>query len=96
MSPEQGCLVSAHEERESSEAGSSKNQLIPRGPKITREPPQNIETTTDGEMSGILEVTEPPQIDPTTAWRMFINGAKNSLGVGARIVLKSLEGTIFE
>ena len=47
-------------------------------------------------MPGVLDVVEPPQIDPTLDWKMFINGAKHSLRAEARIVLKSPEGAIFE
>ena len=45
VSPEQGCLVFAPGERESSEARSSKNQTILGGLEVTEEPPQNTETT---------------------------------------------------
>ena len=67
MNPEQGGLVFTHREGESSEAGSSKNQSILGGPKVTKESLQNTKTTVVGEISGDLEITEPPQIDPTSA-----------------------------
>ena len=47
-----------------------------------------------------LEVPEvlkkSPQIDQSKAWRMSIDGVKNSLRVGVRVMLKSPEGAIFE
>ena len=49
-------------------------------------------------MSDVLEViAEPPQIDPTSAWRMFVDEARNSLGVGVGVgvFLKSPKGAIF-
>ena len=50
---------------------------------------------TIGEMSSDLEViTEPPQINLTFAWKIFMDGAKNSQGVKAGAVLKSLKGAI--
>ena len=30
------------------------------------------------------------------AWKMYVDGAKNSLGAGAGVVLKSPEGATFE
>ena len=50
-----------------------------------------------GEATEVPEViAELPQIDPTSAWRMFVDRARNSLGVGEGVVLKSPEGAIFE
>ena len=46
------------------------------------------------EATGGLEVIEPPQIDLTLTWKMFVDGAKNSQGAGGGIVLKSPEGVI--
>ncbi|GFZ07043.1 hypothetical protein Acr_18g0012130 [Actinidia rufa] len=97
MSLEQGCLVSAHKEEESSDVGSSEIQPIPCDLEAIQELPQVIETTAVGEMTEGLEVIlELPQINPTVAWKMFVNGSRNSLGEGAGVVLKSLEGAIFE
>ena len=37
-----------------------------------------------------------PQIDNSTAWKIYVDGAKNNLGAGISIVLKSFEGAVFE
>ncbi|GFY96867.1 hypothetical protein Acr_11g0011730 [Actinidia rufa] len=80
-----------------SEAGSSKIQSIPGDPKVIQESPQATEMTVDGDNLGVLEViSEPPQIDPATAWKRFVDGVRNNLGVGVGIVLKSPEVVIFE
>ena len=63
VSPEQGCLASAHKEQESSEAGSSESQSVPEGLEVI----QKAETTAIDEMTGVPKVVEPPQIDPTSA-----------------------------
>ena len=40
-----------------------------------------------------LEVLKkPPQIDQSRVWRLYVDGAKNNLGVGAGEVLKSPKG----
>ncbi|GFZ08917.1 hypothetical protein Acr_20g0007250 [Actinidia rufa] len=67
--------------------------------RVAREPPQDDETTAIGKtFGGPKVVLEPPQIDPTATWKIFVDGVRNSLGARARarVVLKSLEGTIFE
>ena len=53
-------------------------------------------TTVVGEMTKVPGViAKLPQIDHASAWRMFVDRARNSLGARARVVLKSLEGAIF-
>ncbi|XP_057465711.1 uncharacterized protein LOC130755326 [Actinidia eriantha] len=43
------------------------------------------------------EVTlEPPQAQPSAAWQMYVDGARNRQGAGAGVVLKSPEGAVFE
>ena len=60
--------------------------------EIIREPPQNAEATIIGEITKVPKVNvEPPQIDLTSAWKVFIDGAKNRIGARAGVVLKSLE-----
>ncbi|GFY95321.1 hypothetical protein Acr_10g0007060 [Actinidia rufa] len=94
---EQTCLDSAHKEGESSQVGYSEIQLVSEVPEVARETTQDTETTTISETSGIPKVfLEPSQIDPTSAWKMFIDKARNNLRVGAGVVLKSLEGVSFE
>ena len=59
VSSEKCCLVSAHKEGESSEAGSPKSQSLFGGPEVTQEPSQNTETIAVGQMSGVPKVTKP-------------------------------------
>ncbi|GFS36525.1 hypothetical protein Acr_00g0046500 [Actinidia rufa] len=74
---------------ESSEEGPPAIQSIPGDQEVIQGPPQNAETTVGGDISGVPEViSEPPQIDPATTWKMFVDGARN-LGAEAGIVLKS-------
>ena len=48
------------------------------------------EATIAGDITEGPEVNmEPPQIDFFSSWKMFVDGASNSLGSGARVVLKS-------
>ena len=46
------------------------------------------------KVAEVLE--EPPQIDQSKDWRMYVNRAKNSLGKGAGVVLKNPEGAVFK
>ena len=44
-----------------------------------KKPPQNVKATIAGEIYEVLEVNvEPPQIDISTTWEMFIDGAKKT------------------
>ncbi|GFS42838.1 hypothetical protein Acr_00g0081980 [Actinidia rufa] len=45
---------------------------------------------------GVEVIVEPPQVDLPLAWQMHVDGARNSQGAGTGVVLKSLEGAIFE
>ncbi|GFZ19130.1 hypothetical protein Acr_27g0008690 [Actinidia rufa] len=49
VSPEQGCLVSAHRGEESFGAESSETQYKSGGPEVSQEPPQIFESTAAGE-----------------------------------------------
>ena len=50
-----------------------------------------------GKTIKVFEViAESSQINPSLAWRMLVDGARNSLSAGAGVVLKSPEGAIFE
>ncbi|GFS34075.1 hypothetical protein Acr_00g0032090 [Actinidia rufa] len=65
--------------------------------EVHKEPPQVKTTpTADDFNEGPEALLKPPQIDQTKAWKMYVVGAKTSLGVGAGVVLKSPEGTFFE
>ena len=77
--------------------GPFENQLALGGPEVIQEPSRTVKTTIVSEMTeGPEVIAELPQIDPTSAWKIFANGAKNSLGARAGIVLKSPKGAIFE
>ena len=87
VSLERGCLVSTYREGKSLEVGSSEIQSVLRDPEVIQEPPQSTEMTGVGKMFGVPEViVKPPQIDLTSTWEMFGDGAKNILGAGARVV----------
>ena len=97
MSSKQAYLASAHRQGESSVVETSETQLVPQVPKVIRESPQDAKTMAIGKMIEVPEViAKPPQINPTSAWRMFVDGARNKIGARARMVFKSPEGTIFE
>ena len=57
VSPEQGCLASAHKGVESSGAKSFGIKLAPEGHEVIKEPPQSAEATITGE------VTEDPEVN---------------------------------
>ncbi|GFS40490.1 hypothetical protein Acr_00g0068850 [Actinidia rufa] len=42
------------------------------------------------------DTLEPPQVGPSMAWQMYVDGARNRQGEGAGVVLKSPEGSVFE
>ena len=67
------------------------------GPKIRKEPPQDAEEPTIENLFKGLEVCkEPPHTNDSSSWKMYVDSAKNSLGVGVDILLKSHEGAFFE
>ena len=46
------------------------------------------------EINKVPEIhKEPPQIEHSIAWKMYVDGAKNSLGAG--VILKNPKGAIF-
>ena len=45
---------------------------------------------------GTEVIVEPPRADPSIAWQMYVDGARNNRGAGAGVVLKSPEGAVFE
>ena len=60
--------------------------------KVLKESPRDAEVTVAGEIIEVLDVhIEPSQIDLSSAWTILIDGAKNSLGAGAIVVLESPE-----
>ncbi|GFY91008.1 hypothetical protein Acr_07g0012040 [Actinidia rufa] len=62
-------------------------------PEVIKRPPQ-VEGAFEAEdIPRVPEVfKEPPQIDQSKTWKMYIDGAKINLGIGARVVLKSSKG----
>ncbi|GFY96809.1 hypothetical protein Acr_11g0011150 [Actinidia rufa] len=70
---------------EGSMAGPSENQPAPSNPEVTLESSQVLETVSMGwAIEGAEVISEPPQIDLASAWEMFIDKAKNSLGARAK------------
>ena len=99
MSPEQENLVTAHRSEKSSGTKSTKTQ-----PDENPEPSKESSTALEeSNINKIIEVPEvipkPPQVDLDLMWKMFVDEARNSLGVrvgaGVGMVLISLEGAIF-
>ena len=95
MSPDQGCLTFAHRWEERSEARSIGIQSVPGSHEVIREPPQSVGTTVAGKTSEVVEIiVEQSQIDHSSAWKMFVDGTRISLGVRSGVVLKSPKGAI--
>ncbi|GFY85297.1 hypothetical protein Acr_04g0000350 [Actinidia rufa] len=65
--------------------------------EVNPEPPREGDPA---ELKGLpegAEVTlEPPQAEPSLAWQMYVDGARNRQGAGTGVVLRSLEGAVFE
>ena len=49
----------------------------------------------DNIFEGLEVRKEPHQIDHSISWKMYVDGAKNSLGAVVGIVPKSLKGVVF-
>ena len=63
--------------------------------EVIKDPPQNAEAIIAEEITKVPKViVKLSQVDLTSAWKMFVDGAKNNQGAGAG-VLKSSEGAIF-
>ena len=60
MSPELDFSMSAHEEEGSSPGTSTRTTLAPKGLKVQKEPPQNIEEPTTKNLTKGLEVHKEP------------------------------------
>ena len=54
-----------------------------------------LSTTIENITKGHKVRQEPHQIDRSKTWKIYVDGASNSLGASAGVVLISLEGTIF-
>ncbi|XP_057499206.1 uncharacterized protein LOC130783528 [Actinidia eriantha] len=61
-----------------------------------RPPRENGTIKSEDPHEGAEVIIEIPQVDPSLAWRMHVDVAKNSQRAGVGVVLKSLEGAIFE
>ncbi|GFZ11573.1 hypothetical protein Acr_22g0009710 [Actinidia rufa] len=69
----------------------------PEGLGIRKESPQGVEESTTEDINEGPEIRkESPQIDHYLSWKIFVEGAKNSLRVGAGVILKRSEGTVFQ
>ncbi|GFS41482.1 hypothetical protein Acr_00g0074590 [Actinidia rufa] len=76
-----------------------KGQLEPMNgdTEVDQGPPKGNRTVeSEDPPEGTEVIIEPPQVDPSLTWEMYIDGAKNSQVGGVRVVLKSPEGAIFE
>ncbi|GFY99152.1 chitin elicitor receptor kinase 1 [Actinidia rufa] len=90
-------LLRLHKVRGISVGTSALTEPAHEGPEVRREPPQDAEEPKTGNINEGHEVRkELPQIDHSAAWNLFINKARNNLGVGASVVLKSSEGAVLE
>ena len=79
MSPEQGCLASAQKKVKSSVRTSTEIKLALEGPEVIKEPPQVVEETMVGDRTqGLKAFLKPPPNDFSSAWKMFVNGAKTA------------------
>ena len=88
--------MSAHREEERSEGTSAMITLAPKGFEVYKEPTKDAEKpTTKNLTEGPEGPKKPPQINDSLVCKMYIDGAKNRLGAGAGIVLKSSQGAIF-
>ncbi|XP_057463838.1 uncharacterized protein LOC130753679 [Actinidia eriantha] len=85
------------EKGENSQNAPSELRAIEENTEVNLEPPRERYST---ELKGLpegAEVTlEPPQAEPSAAWQMYVDGARNRQGAGAGVVLKSPEGAVFE
>ena len=63
-------------------------------PEVDPEP--SDENCVEGPPEGTEVIIEPPRVDPSVAWQMYVDGARNNRGAGAGVVLKSPEGAVFE
>ena len=76
MSPKAGYLDFARMGDESSVVTSAVTEIIPAAKNIPKDPK-------------VLQ--EPPQINQSKAWKMYMDGAKNNLRASAGVVLKCPE-----
>ncbi|XP_057508229.1 uncharacterized protein LOC130791101 [Actinidia eriantha] len=71
-----------------------KGQQLHGNTEVDPRPPGGDGTSDSPE--GAKVIIEPPQEGPSLAWEMHVDGAKNSQGAGAGVVLKNPEGAVFE
>ncbi|GFY85504.1 hypothetical protein Acr_04g0002420 [Actinidia rufa] len=65
--------------------------------EVNPEPPRERNPAELKGVSDGAEVTlELPQAEPSMAWQMYIDGARNHQGAGAGVVLRSPEGAVFK
>ena len=95
MSPKLGYPASAHREEGSSPGTPATTKPAREGPEIRKELPLVYRYLRPRISLKPKVRKELPQIDHSMAWKMFVDKAKNSLGAGAGIVLKSTEGSVF-
>ena len=83
ISPKQGSLESTHRGEESSGVKSIGIQSAQEDNEVIKEPPQSVKVTIAKKITKVPRVNvKPPQVNLTSAWRMFVDGAKNIIGAG--------------
>ena len=89
--------MAAHRARESSTGTLVMAKVTPQVIEVLKEPSQIELTVVVEDITKFPKVfEEPPQIDQSKVRKMHVDGPKNSLGAGARVVLKSPKRTIFD
>ncbi|XP_057488501.1 uncharacterized protein LOC130774471 [Actinidia eriantha] len=84
-------------ERGDSQNAPSKVRATEENTEANPEPPRERDSTKlKGSPEGAEVTLEPPQVEPSEAWQMYVDGARNRQGAGAGVVLKSPEGAVFE
>ena len=96
VSPNQNHLASAHREEESSARKPVETKLAFKDLEVIIEPPRVAEVTTAGDIIKDPKVDiEPPQVDLSSARKIFVDEVKNILEAVVGVILKSSEGAIF-
>ncbi|GFS37725.1 hypothetical protein Acr_00g0053660 [Actinidia rufa] len=91
-----GQIQSKHLERGgNSQNAPSELRTIEKNTEVNLETPRERDPAELKELPEAAEVTsEPPQVEPSVAWQMNVNRARNCQGAGAGVVLKSPEGAV--
>ena len=81
VTPELGCLASAHSKEMSSARTLASIEPAPEDPEVCKEPSQGAEESMTENINEDLELRkEPPQIDHSTTWKILVDGVKHREG----------------